>query len=77
MLSEQAVRGRGIKLTNEYAAALADVDAPKTVWMAIAFALADFCTGLQMDDEAIHAKIINEWRSLYENGIVPQQPPKE
>lgn len=66
---------RGIKRLNEYAVAVSDIDAPKAVWMAIAFALADFCTGLQMDDEAIHARILNEWRALHDNGIVPQEPP--
>jgi uncharacterized protein (DUF608 family) len=62
------------KLGNEYAAAVMDIDAPKAVWMAIAFALADFCTGLEMNDAAIHERIMNEWQALHDNGIVPQKP---
>jgi uncharacterized protein (DUF608 family) len=69
--------GYGIgKKDNEYARALRDIDAPKTVWMAIAFAMADFCTGLEMDDEKIREKILNEWQALHDNGIVPQKPRK-
>lgn len=63
-----------MKIGNEYARALLDIDAPKTVWMAIAFALADFCTGLQMDESAIRQRITTEWQTLYDNGIVPQKP---
>jgi hypothetical protein len=64
------------KRTNEYARALDQIDAPKAVWAAIAFAFADRLTGLHMDDHAIHTLIMDEWQALHDNGIVPQKPRK-
>ena len=63
---------RGIKRSNDYAAVIHDIDAPKTVWMAIAFSLA-----LRLNDDkygAAQAMLREEWRVLHENGIVPQRP---
>lgn len=63
--------GRG-KRDNEYSKAVYGIDAPKTVWMAIAFSLAQRMTG---DDAVDAAKLCaDEWRVLHENGIVPQKP---
>ena len=62
------------KMDNNYSRALFDIDAPKTVWMAIAFAFADRLTGLNMNDEAIRALISKEWLTLHQNVIVPQRP---
>ena len=60
------------KRDNEYARELHDIDAPKTVFMAIAFS---FAMRLTEDDYAkAHALVCDEWRLLWQNGIVPQKP---
>lgn len=61
------------KNDNEYARLVFEVDAPKTVWMAIAFS---FAMRLIVDNDATKAKALveDEWRALYLNGIVPQKP---
>lgn len=62
------------KRDNEYARELLDVDAPKTVFMAIAFA---FALRLVDDDRRRARQLVeDEWRTLHENGIVPQRPRK-
>lgn len=68
--------GRG-KRDNEYARCVIDIDAPKTVWMAIAFALAARLDGRSGEDgwEQKAAEIcFDEWKVLHANGIVPQKP---
>ena len=60
------------KTDNEYARIVFDVDAPKTVWMAIAVSLM-----ARLNDEnwkEIPERIAAEWRTLHANGIVPQKP---
>jgi hypothetical protein len=66
-------RGRGIKLSNEYQRYVADIDAPKAVWMAIA---ASFALRIMGGEIGVHDLIRGEWDALHANGIVPQKPPK-
>lgn len=64
--------GYGVsKRDNTYARAICDIDAPKTVWMAIAFAFAMRITG--DDADAAHKLCVAEWQVLFDNGIVPQK----
>jgi hypothetical protein len=63
---------RGIKVGNEYADLVRAVDAPKTVWMALAVSLAARC-GYQLDETLITV-MRDEWAVLNDNGIVPQKP---
>lgn len=65
------------KTSNEYAD-LIDTSLyekmPKTVIAAIAASLA-----LRLADDdfsAVQALLVEEWQALYDNGIVPQKPPK-
>lgn len=60
------------KKSNEYADSVCDIDASKTVWMAIAYS---FATRL-LDEEhpRVSDLILNEWSLLHRNGIVPQKP---
>jgi hypothetical protein len=60
------------KTSNEYAAQLYDVNASKTVFMAIAYSLAMRLT--DDNDEKAAALVKAEWHSLYDAGIVPQKP---
>lgn len=62
------------KKGNDYARALFDIDAPKTVWMAIAYALAHRTLGTDPTPEQVAAFISEEWKLLHDNGIVPQRP---
>ena len=66
--------GRG-KRDNPYAKTIHDIDAPKTVFMAIAISLA-----LQLDGtgniDAARQRVMDEWVALHANGIVPQKPRK-
>lgn len=63
---------RGMKTGNSYASEVARIDAPKAVWMAIAFS---FALRLNGDDGgAAVQECLNEWRALHDNGIVPQGP---
>ena len=81
---------RGGKLHNEYAAAIGGelyARTPKAVFAALAFSYAQ-AQGAVADpddpgngDETLEAdvtraRLLNEWRILHENGIVPQAPPK-
>lgn len=60
------------KKDNSYARRVLDIDAPKTVWMAIAFS---FAMRLREDDFALAAQeCMDEWQALYVNRIVPQKP---
>lgn len=70
-----AIRGRGIKLHNDYAAALGNLfdDCPKSVFAAIAVSV--LTTGGERLENA-KEEILNEWKILYENRIVEQKPPK-
>lgn len=61
------------KKDNEYARELLDIDAPKTVFMAIAYSFAVRIAGNSVD---AHTLIMDEWRTLHNNGIVPQRPRK-
>lgn len=64
------------KSDNEYARLVFDIDAPKTVWMAIAFSLAMRTVG---NNDATDARnlLMSEWQALYDNGIVPQKPKRD
>lgn len=60
------------KKDNEYAREVCDIDAPKTVWMAIAFSFAlRIAAGSGADAGKLCA---GEWQLLHDNGIVPQKP---
>jgi hypothetical protein len=61
------------KTSNEYAQSLGDVfdKTPKAVFAAIAASFAT-CGGDYLNEAQM--RIINEWWTLYENGIVPQKP---
>lgn len=62
------------KRDNTYARALHHIDAPKTVWMAIAASFAARIIGEgEIATDKINALIIEEWQALYDNGIVPQR----
>lgn len=65
--------GYGIgKKDNEYAREVVGIDAPKTVWMAIALSFAmRIAAGTTQDAVDLCA---TEWQVLHENGIVPQKP---
>lgn len=63
-----------MKLGNPYAKVYPDFDkAPKTVIAAVAYSLAQrlCCDG---DDGDAQELLRSEWQTLYENGIVPQNP---
>lgn len=73
--------GRGLKLSNEYARALVDYERmPKAVLAAVAYSLAARILGGEGRDgespTVIEEFIIEEWRVLRLNGIVPQEPLK-
>ena len=60
------------KSDNDYARQIVDIDAPKTVFMAIALSLA-----LRLTDEDFEkaARLVwDEWVILEQNGVVPQKP---
>lgn len=60
------------KKDNEYARRVCDIDASKTVWMAIAFSLA---MRIREDNPDLAAQeVYDEWETLFANGIVPQKP---
>ena len=63
--------GRG-KNDNEYARLVVAVDAPKTVWMALAVSFAARCGFERTDHLTTH--MLHEWTLLHQNGIVPQKP---
>lgn len=63
-----------MKMLNEYTAALGDLyeKAPKAVLAAIA--VSGMTTGGDYLEEA-RERVLAEWWILFDNGIVPQQPP--
>lgn len=69
--------GRG-KRDNNYARLVFEVDAPKTVWMALAVSFAAMTVNsadeLLEDKLRLQKMIREEWATLHENGIVPQRP---
>jgi hypothetical protein len=69
---------RGVKHSNEYAAAFGKLyaETPKAVFAAVAFSLCFMSVEETGTDQAL-AKFMEEWQCLYENGIVPQAPPKQ
>lgn len=69
------------KLGNEYARAVVEYERiPKAVFAAIAYSFASrilaTCGGDSDSPTMIEAAIIEEWKILNQNGIVPQAPPK-
>jgi hypothetical protein len=74
--TESTPSGRGIKLWNEYLGVLTNgfyQNTPKAVFAAIAVSLAT--SGGDRLEEA-QAEILKEWKTLFEAGIVPQDPTK-
>jgi hypothetical protein len=67
----------GMKIGNEYARALGRMYAktPKAVFAAIAFSYADRLFAKTSGTESADV-LLEEWRILYENGIVTQKPIK-
>ena len=66
--------GYGVgKKDNEYARELLRIEAPKTVWMAIALSFAMQIRGSEDTRKAADLCFF-EWQALNENGIVPQKP---
>jgi hypothetical protein len=63
-------------LTNPYAQAVEHFNAPKTVWMAIAYDLAVQATGCEGHEQAVEI-LADTWRILNENKIVPQKLPSK
>lgn len=61
------------KKGNSYALAIVDIDASKTVFMAIALSFALRIGGTGNIDEA-RQLVMDEWTVLHQNGIVPQKP---
>jgi hypothetical protein len=62
---------------NPYSAAMPDLlkIAQNTVWAAIAYSLA--LRDCEDDHAAIRTILLDEWRALHDNGIVPQPPPSQ
>lgn len=69
-----------MKTSNSYVKAFGRLYAstPKAVFAAVAFSYAGWAIGSEAktNDEQI-ARFLAEWRTLYDNGIVPQRPPKD
>lgn len=69
------IKGRGLKIGNEYAREFSAYrDIPKAVFAAVAFSF-----GMRLNGDDMHNAIgafYQEWRTLHENGIVSQAPPK-
>lgn len=67
--------GYGVgKLDNAYSRTVLDVDASKTVWMAIAVSFAARIAGVDPGDPAVRQLVLEEWTVLHQNRIVPQRP---
>lgn len=68
--------GYGVgKTDNEYSRLVINIEAPKTVWMAIAASLANQVNGGSLDRGiAPIDTLMAEWQTLHDNGIVPQRP---
>ncbi len=62
------------KTDNEYSRLVLDVDAPKTVWMALAVSFAIRC-GIDVGD--VGDAVFAEWGRLHVDGIVPQKPRRD
>lgn len=66
------------KRDNSYARLAFEIEAPKTVWMALAVSFAAMtCESaeLLLEDKIRLQKLLREeWQTLYDNGIVPQRP---
>jgi len=70
-----ALRGRGLKIHNCYAAAVPDYpNTPKSVFAAIAYSLALRLSGNEVHADAL-ATLRAEWVALHHAKIVPQRPP--
>jgi hypothetical protein len=69
--------GRGFKLGNSYMANLGPLYAqtPKAVFAAIAWSMC-FINVEEAGTEEANKRFLEEWQALYDNGIVPQAPPK-
>lgn len=67
------------KKDNGYAREVLDIDATKTVWMALAFSLAARLDGDGGEgwEQRAAAICFAEWQALYDAGIVPQKPKRE
>lgn len=70
---------RGFKQSNEYVAQFGDLyaDTPKAVFAAIALSFATFIGGEEISFNEAVKRVVEEWKILNENGIVPQKAPKE
>ena len=77
----QHARFYGVKIGNDYAAALGDVyeKAPKAVLAAVLVSYAMLLAGEGTDAERLadaRAMVLEEWGVLYHQDIVPQKPPR-
>ncbi len=61
------------KTDNEYARLVFAVEAPKTVWMALAVSFAHRLELAHLDD-SMTSVMMDEWSTLYANSIVSQKP---
>jgi len=69
-----------VKSSNEYAQAFGPLYAkiPKAVFAAVAFSFAGWAAGNEAKDTDQQVeRFIAEWRTLHDNGIVPQNPGKK
>lgn len=65
------------KIRNEYSALITDYDRiPKAVFAAVAASFANMVC-CEDDLTQVNDAILNEWKALYEAGIVPQKPIRE
>lgn len=72
------IQGRGSKISNQYAESFGELysKTPKAVFAAVAFSLS-FINVEESSADAAVKHFVNEWRVLHENGIVPQEAPKD
>ena len=66
----------GLKKQNEYQKMISDglfEKTPKAVLAALL--VSEYVNRLDLKGVDIDNNIINEWQTLYQNGIVPQRPP--
>lgn len=61
------------KRDNRFAKLVFAIDAPKTVWMALAVSFAHM-HGYGLDERTMTTEMMGEWGSLHRQGIVPQKP---
>lgn len=72
------MNAHGPKLSNQYAGALGRLYdlTPKAVFAAVAYSYATWACGEEAKtSEKVVMRLLEEWRVLHENGIVPQKPP--